>query len=311
MELQADRIKSKKSRKLTRFMCQELLYDYVNGSLDQGRREAVEQYIPTCKDTMRELERLRRGVDYSRALALIVIPPKIMGSLKTYEPHWQVLLRKATLWSAERGWKFVAPAILLATFTSAIFVWAPWIDHSFNELARIEISQDSRTDLEDSTVPPQATAAVAATPALNPSPTPVASPETLSEAANQQVTTPENSELTTKPGKPERNFGSVYRAKFELKDLQNQAETIRQKLIEMGAELRPKGDEIFDFTLPESKLEELKTYLTTLGPVRLTKDKRPLEMPAGKIRIILLVKAIPTKDVISNEGAAENPPETP
>lgn len=306
MELQADnRLKSKKSRKLSRFMCQELLYDYVNGSLDQSRREAVEQFIPTCKDTMRELERLRRGVDYSRALALIVIPPKIMGSLKSYEPHWQIFLRKVTLWSAERGWKFVAPAFLLATFTAAIFVWAPWRDHTFNELARIELAESSRNEIESSAIAPQATAAVAETPALNLPQTPVESRETLSEAAAQNLTIP------AKPVKPEPNLGTVYRAKFELEGLAEKSEAIRQKFIDMGAELRPKGDEIFDFTLPESKLDELKIYLATLGPVRLTKDKRPQEMPAGRIRIILLVKAIAIKDEVSDEGAEQSSPEAP
>ena len=34
-----------KKRELTRFLCQELLYDYVSGALDHDRKLAVEEFL--------------------------------------------------------------------------------------------------------------------------------------------------------------------------------------------------------------------------------------------------------------------------
>lgn len=312
MQLQVDNIKPKKTRQLTRFMAQEMLYDYVSGALDRARHEAVEEYIPTCRETMRELERLRRGVDYARGLAQIQVPEKILRSIESYEPRWKKFLRRVTLWSAERGWRYVAPVFVFLTLVLAVVVWSPWQQNVLTELARV----DHTPPPIDPDIAPQASAAVeaATAAAVNPAASPLAAQPLLKEVSAAVPAT--SVEATPEVGAAGPTTGAVYRASFEVTGLVEKSEALRTKIMELGGEMRPKGEKIFDLTLPESKLEEFQTYLATFGPVRLKKDKRPQEMPAGRIRIILLVNeksepaaqnAKPAEESVTPAASSEKP----
>ena len=50
------------------------------------------------------------------------------------------------------------------------------------------------------------------------------------------------------------------------------------------------NESYFHFTLPESNRDELIKYIKTFGPVRMLKEKHPVVMPQGKIRIILILR---------------------
>jgi hypothetical protein len=41
------------STKLTRFLCQELLYEHVTGKLDPRRSQEVVEYLKGCHDSQR------------------------------------------------------------------------------------------------------------------------------------------------------------------------------------------------------------------------------------------------------------------
>ena len=72
-------------RKLTPFLCQELLYDYVVGTLDPERKQAVEEFLPTDADTQRRLAVIKTGFIYSEKLSQFELKPSVLRRLHNAE----------------------------------------------------------------------------------------------------------------------------------------------------------------------------------------------------------------------------------
>jgi len=63
-----------------------------------------------------------------------------------------------------------------------------------------------------------------------------------------------------------------------------------QKAGEVQIGWRKPDGSYFHFSLEEDKLEELKQFMSSYGPVRFYKDPHWRVMPQGKIRIILWIE---------------------
>lgn len=93
--------------------------------------------------------------------------------------------------------------------------------------------------------------------------------------------------------------GFVYRAFMTLPDLENVGPKITQQIKELGAE---KAGEVelgwkrgtgryYHFSLPEANEQKLLEALRAYGPVRVSKDPHPRQMPEGEIRFILWIES--------------------
>lgn len=96
-----------------------------------------------------------------------------------------------------------------------------------------------------------------------------------------------------------RGRGFVYRAFMTLPDLETAAPKITQQVKELGAE---KAGEVelgwkrgtgryYHFTLPEANEQKLLEALRAYGPVRISKDPHPRQMPDGEVRFILWIES--------------------
>jgi hypothetical protein len=115
-----------KPGKLTKFLCQELLYEYVAGTLDSARTRDVEEFLPTCRETQRELLNLKLGLEYAGTLAEIRLSDPMLNALIEFEPTWKRRLRHWTLWSSRRGWKLMPYIFVGAALALALVVFKPW-----------------------------------------------------------------------------------------------------------------------------------------------------------------------------------------
>jgi hypothetical protein len=113
--------------------------------------------------------------------------------------------------------------------------------------------------------------------------------------------------------------GELYRWFLDAGDFENVTDEIRQKIIALHGEKarkvelgwHSKDDEsYFHFTLPESNRDELIKYIKTFGPVRMLKEKHPVVMPQGKIRIILILKENQDAPVAAPAAAPATAPAT-
>jgi hypothetical protein len=312
-----------KSKKLTRFLCQELLYDYVTGKLSPQRHQAVEAYLKTCSDSRRELEKLNRGLRFVGQFEALKLSEELESSLLNTEPVWEKTLRAWTLWSSQRGWKLL-PYFFVAIFAIlAVFVYKPWKHKPHQEItlaeqlkkepdmnppevkapppAKVETTTAAHAAASDSKV-----ASASAPSAKAPPPAPVATTKTKPVASEPAKPAP-TKEAKHKPG-PQ---GFLTRADMDVSDFEHTWPIIRDKIVSLGGKaagsvelgwLRRPDESYFHFSLPESNMKELEVFLKTFGPVRFNTYQHPRVMPPGQIRIILMVK-----DGNNHEGAAETP----
>lgn len=316
-------------KKLTRFLCQELLYEYANGGLTATREKEMREYIAGCRDSQREFEKLKRGHAYSMRASGVRMSPAIREALLNFEPQWQKQLRIWTLWSSQRGWKMLPYIVLAMTMVAGLVVLKPWQKVEQTDILLAEQLRVEPDMFAPAPAPAAETAIVASAPpqpskegpdtaalvAGIPTGQLPAAPAPLPPAARAAPTTTaaKTAEISedAKAAAPGAARGFIMRGELEVSDFANTWPMIRDKIIALGGKvagnvelgwLRRKDQSYFHFSVPEVNYPELELFLGTFGPVRFSKEKHPRVMPEGQIRIILTVK-----DSITDES----PPDTP
>lgn len=114
-------------KKLTKFLCQELLYEFVTHNLDHAREKEVTDYLETCRDSQRELDNLSKGLRFALIGAKVRVSPTLLHALENFEPRWKRKLRVWTLWSSRRGWRALPYVFMVAVLATGIMVVRPWV----------------------------------------------------------------------------------------------------------------------------------------------------------------------------------------
>jgi anti-sigma factor RsiW len=123
-------MKRKFKRKLTPFLCHEMLYDYAAGSLDEERRQAVDEFLKTDAEGQRLLESVKRGMGYLESLSQTGLKPEALAQLMDSESALS-LGRKYSSW---RQWpetlRWSITAIIISASVASVVAAVPW--GSFN-----------------------------------------------------------------------------------------------------------------------------------------------------------------------------------
>ncbi len=310
-----------KSRGLTRFICQELLYEFVTGRLDPERQKEVDTFLTGDRESQREFERLKRGLRYASQCSRTQVSDELRESLDGFEPHWKKVLSGWTLWSSRRGWKALPYVFLVSALVLSFVVFKPW-----RYLAQTDVMLAEQMKAEPERAAP--TGDVVVQPATPVTPLIEKKDDSVEPPAFKQKNIPDVAAATAvevgSPVKADEGTGEIevapvlapekrssLRGTLEIEEFDSTWPLIRDKISELegvatkntqlGRSRKP-DEALFDFTLPESKQGELEEFLNTFGPVRFSKDRRSQVMPEGQIRIILTVK-----DGTTHEGPAETP----
>lgn len=119
--------KSKKfKRKLTPFLCKEMLFEYAIGTLDQERNRAIEEYLPQDGDCQNSLNDIRSGIQYSRQLSQTKLDPTLMLQLSAAENALSVTKRYSSWkeWPEVLRWSLTAIASSVAI--AGLVLVIPW-----------------------------------------------------------------------------------------------------------------------------------------------------------------------------------------
>jgi len=111
---------------ITRFICQELLYEYVSGRLTPERRREVEAYLATCHESQRELERLNLGLEFTVRASKVAVSETMHSDLLNFEPHWRKAWTAATMSFSRRGWRWMPYGFGVAILSLGLLVFKPW-----------------------------------------------------------------------------------------------------------------------------------------------------------------------------------------
>lgn len=316
---------SGKNRKLTRFLCQELLYDYATDQLDPRRRRDVEEYMAGCRETQREFEQLKRGLRGAQTVSKVRVATNLHEALVNFEPQWRKSLSAWTLWSSQRGWKVLPYAFIGMTLVLVLAVKKPWRPSPNKDVV---LAEQTPVDLKSKEIKIPEAVPVAAVPAPAPAPAaPVPAPNSAAPTPASPAPPPKMPDMAAqteaagekKPdGAPGPAKGFLMRGEIDVRDFGNSWPQVRDKIIALGGKaagsvelgwLRKKDEAYFHLTMPEANYPELESFLGSFGPVRFSKERHPRVMPSGQIRIILTVK-----DSGGSGGGVtdeENPAETP
>ncbi len=318
--MEFERIYKPKPRKLSRFMCQELLFEFATNRLDKARADAVAEFLKTDKGLQLELESIKESIQYCQKLSHTQVSPEFLKSLVEAQPKWKILAEKLAWknWPEFLRWTTEAMAIsvLVAVLAvnipwSQLFSWAPE-RHKEVVLAEVEPLQSAEKAEE---VAPIAASTEGETgfqeigPIHGP---PAPTPEQLAsavESAQQVVAT----EAEAEP-KPKENVeaepapspqpvakgpkGAIYRAFMSVSEVDATSKQILDQLLALGAQKagevelgwkRPTGS-YFHFSIPEENYQTMVDQLRTLSPVRISREAHWRVMPEGTIRIILWVE---------------------
>ena len=122
----ADETPKKNRRKLTPFLCQEMLYDYATDRLDNERKMAVQEFLKTDKECQAILDGITKAITFTELLAKTEPSAEIQSHLKESE-NIASLGRKYSSW---REWpdvmRWAIVCFLLVICTAAIVSAVPW-----------------------------------------------------------------------------------------------------------------------------------------------------------------------------------------
>lgn len=322
----------RKQRVLSRFLCQELLYDFMTERLDNDRKKSVERFLQEDSDLQSELKAMTSAVAYCEGLSKTKLSDDLVNSLSHTRLPTEILAEKVSY----RNWpdilKWSTEAAVISICVAGLAIVMPWdsirglfenpvsseviladvskkIEESAVNAPDIEMT-DTETSpkpaTEDTTVSGDAlvdaittVAAPTPVPAPKASPTPAAAradaPKTASGAAKAVAAT---KPLDKRAAQPQ---GLLYRIMMNHADTKNIAPEIRDKIIELGGKKagqveigwRKSNGNYFHVSLPEKEYQNFITTLGSYGPVRIYKNPHVRVMPPGIIRIILWIEDIP------------------
>ncbi len=113
-------------KRLTPFICQELLYDFALGTLDADRTSAVEEFLKNDADCRSSLEFIRAGLAYGQQLNTLVLRPDVLYKLRAAESVVTIGKKYASWrgWPSELKWSIglIAISLVMAGLISLV----PW-----------------------------------------------------------------------------------------------------------------------------------------------------------------------------------------
>jgi len=152
-------IKIKFRRKLTPFLCREMLFDYATGNLDATRRVAMEEFLRTDKECQGIHEEIRKGIEYAEHLASLQVNQAVLMELRDVENAISLSRRYTSWyeWPETLRWSITAVMIsMILAGAVAVVPWKnipilrQWVDSAFKvkQLEVIEVAQLPRASDE-------------------------------------------------------------------------------------------------------------------------------------------------------------------
>jgi hypothetical protein len=113
-------------RKLTPFLCQEMLYEYAIDRLDPERRQAVEEFLATDKECRDILEGIRAALEFSGRLSTIRVSATVSENLKDSE-NLVSLGRRYSSWKEwPESLRWSVMAIAISSVVAGTVALIPW-----------------------------------------------------------------------------------------------------------------------------------------------------------------------------------------
>ncbi|MBX3016956.1 MAG: hypothetical protein KF767_03630 [Bdellovibrionaceae bacterium] len=113
-------------RPLSRFHAEELLYEYAQGTLDDNRKLALEEYLKTDTELQRELQRIRRGLGYLDGLSSFRASNESLERVRVSTNFMDKVNEKLRVEDWPAGLKLGLESIAVVSVIFVIAIAVPW-----------------------------------------------------------------------------------------------------------------------------------------------------------------------------------------
>lgn len=306
----------KGQRKISAFIGQELIFDYMTGELDAERAQAVENYLRDNKGAQADIRKIQNGLDYCHKLGEIKVSETLINQISMPSSYGQVLLEKIRFdqWSPSLKLGIEASVVALGiTLFALIIPWHKLMDLRIGSgdvvLSELErdvpstiVAESETTPKEDisfpddgAVEPPKTTVtAVATTPTTTTTIT-----TTTVVAKNRPPAQPTQAAATVAAmTTDEKRQGELYRGDIDVTNVRAITPKLVERIQELGGRKAGQVDlgwnktgtsSYFHFTMPESRYEELLALFKEYGILKIQKEKHERVMPEGILRMIITV----------------------
>ncbi|HVK61136.1 MAG TPA: hypothetical protein VM432_06280, partial [Bdellovibrionales bacterium] len=144
----------KSKRKLTPFLCKEMLYEYAIGTLDEERHAAVEQVLSHDRECQEILASINSGIDYVEKLARTEVPESSLEVLKDAD-NIVSIGRRYSSWSAwPESFRWSVTALGVSALIGSIVLFVPWskipMPNMNKKVDQVEVAQIERPKTPES-----------------------------------------------------------------------------------------------------------------------------------------------------------------
>lgn len=297
----------KGKRKVSAFIGQQLLYEYITGSLDEERVKSVEEYIQQNQEVLNDINKIQNGMSYLSVLSQTKVSEALLARIKQPVSWLEVLLLKLRFDQWSQGFKIGVEASLVAIGVVFVILVLPW-QKIFD--FKMESSDVLLTEIVRKFESPQSNDDQSSVAATN-SNSEISFPDEGSTAVVAAVTTSSTTTSTIPTTPPAavavapvtattvetRRQGYLYRGSMAITNAKAASTKLVQRLTQLGArkagnvELGWSRDEgaYFHFTMPETNYSEMESSFNEFAPIKITKEKHERVMPEGIIRVIITV----------------------
>ncbi|MEZ4870794.1 MAG: hypothetical protein R2827_00840 [Bdellovibrionales bacterium] len=316
-----------KKRRLSRFLAQEMLYDYVAGSLDEDREKAVKEFLEQDEELKREEQALRQAIKYCNQLSETQISEPLAKQIGTQFNLLPYIVDKLgwSNWPDLAKWAIQALGLSLAVAVGAMFL--PWDRLGFesrpgeteivvvekdadNPVATVATPVPDSQNIEESEIQVavntknlevkqkiaekiQEANSDAENEVVKSESEIQADEKTRIEAGKRLEAAKKQKEVKEPTGNPFVYRGNIRASKLDeaTQDLVN---TIKQLGGRKGGKVeigwRKPNASYFHFIVNEEHLGQIRKAFGKYGEFELTKTPHRRMMPAGEIRFIIEVK---------------------
>ncbi|OFZ16480.1 MAG: hypothetical protein A2Z20_09960 [Bdellovibrionales bacterium RBG_16_40_8] len=293
---------SKDPRKLSRFIAQEMLYDYTQNRLDSERMQAIQSYLKQSPELRQDLNTLIEAERYADNIAETRISLEHLNELNNIRPLRAIVIEKIKWKNWPELFKWTAEALLISTVVAIGAMLVPWDKINLNfpqREAMVTLVEVNKKPVPTQAPEPTKASALVKIAATNP---PLQ--DNINLAQDEEVNVDEAaSKQKVIPLK-----GMLYRVMITAENSQKIADEVKLKIDEIGGtkagqvelgwrKKNPDGN-YFHFVFAADKYDQLIKMLGSYSSIRIYKNPHERVMPDGQLRMILWIEdKIPEEQV--------------
>ncbi|MCH2534194.1 MAG: hypothetical protein MK008_07120 [Bdellovibrionales bacterium] len=318
----------RKSRTLSRFLCQEMMYDFVTDNLDEERKQAMLDYIQRSEETQEDLEAFQEALNYCEQLSHLTPTEPLIEKVKSQSSLSKKIINALSWNNWPQPVKWTLQGALVSVLAAGVAIFIPWerlqidLDLKSKGSPLYVAEQQTQEIKPEENVEPEINQATSEPQELDSSeakliaeePTPVETiepplePENKQEKVKESIVAENNndSEVESEATKSRSAVvksnlkGSLTRMYMTVKDFKEFSLVVEDFIRSVGGSKagqvklgweKNQNTRYFHFTIPEKDYPNLMQLLRTKADTRVMRTPHSRVMPEGKMRLILEISS--------------------